>query len=324
MDFTKHLERILIEWKGGSVRSSLWSFSVLGCCRCYCSRYSEMIRKQELHEKGTKQKSFPRGRACGSGTRYVCPLHSNNPHQLPWWSKTMLCRVPNEKNSTKAVTQLNNSSRDHTGQQRDISGGGNACGIASTRPWRVVVMNWTKRNRECQGKTTEICEGNSKKTEIGQEEWEGLGREGGGIERGIWTLCREVCEYGRILNEGQVTKREKMVENGWKTRSKIYGTGPNIWGRLREREDKNRRGVPQGAEMRDLVNGRISVVHLNGLLLPSNNNIETKSESMEEHNHPSHGMPLKEKVYHSVRLRWTKGSWACWIPLSPFKDNELQ
>ena len=43
-----------------------------------------------------------------------------------------------------------------------------------------------------------------------------------------------------------------------------------------ERDDKNRRGVPQGAEMRDLVNGRISVVHLNGLLLPSNNNIETK------------------------------------------------
>ena len=75
-----------------------------------------------------------------------------------------------------------------------------------------------------------------------------------------------------------------------------------IYGEEMEREDKNRRGVPQGAEMRDLVNGWNSVVHLNELLLPSNNNIKTKSESMGEHNHPSHGMPLKE-VHHSVRLR---------------------
>ena len=35
----------------------------------------------------------------------------------------------------------------------------------------------------------------------------------------------------------------------------------------------------RAAEMRDLVIGWNSVVHLNGLLLPSNNN-ETKSESM--------------------------------------------
>ena len=52
---------------------------------------------------------------------------------------------------------------------------------------------------------------------------------------------------------------------------------------------------------RDLVNGWNYVVHLNGLLLPPNN-IETKSESMGEHNHPSRGMLLKE-VHHSVRLR---------------------
>ena len=44
--------------------------------------------------------------------------------------------------------------------------------------------------------------------------------------------------------------------------------------------DKNRRGVTQGAEeMRDLMNGWNSVVHLNGLLLPSNN-IKAKSESI--------------------------------------------
>ena len=47
----------------------------------------------------------------------------------------------------------------------------------------------------------------------------------------------KICEYGRLLYEGQVTKREKMVENGWKTRSKIYGTGPNKWGEM-ERDKK--------------------------------------------------------------------------------------
>ena len=102
------------------VRSSLWSSSVLGCCRCYCDRCSEMIHKQELHKKGIKQKSFPEGMRVGGGARYVCPLHNNNPPTLPWWSKTMLCRVPNEKHSTKAVTQLNNNSRDHRTTKGDF------------------------------------------------------------------------------------------------------------------------------------------------------------------------------------------------------------
>ena len=75
--------------------------------------------------------------------------------------------------------------------------------------------------------------------------------------------------------------------------------------------------------MRDLVIGWNSVVHLNELLLSFNNNIETKSESMGEHNHPSHGMLLKE-VYHSVRSRRTKRGVEPVGFLSLFKGNELQ
>ena len=53
-----------------------------------------------------------------------------------------MCRM--KKHFTKAATQLKqHNNRNYTGQQRGISGSGDVCGIASTRPWRVV-MNWTK------------------------------------------------------------------------------------------------------------------------------------------------------------------------------------
>ena len=216
------------------VRSSLWSFSALGCCRCCCDKCSEMIRKQELHEKGTKQKSFPEGMRVGGDARYVCPLHINNHPLLPWWSKTMLCRVLNEKTLHKGCITIKKQQQQKLHRTtKGVSLEVEMCVELLQQDheeWWWIELN--KRNRE-RVKEKQLEWGkNSKKAEIGQWEWRRTWKRRkrhwkwnlNNLQGSLWVWLK--IEWGTS---------NKERENGWKTRSKIYGTGPNKWGRDGER-----------------------------------------------------------------------------------------
>ena len=150
MNFTKHLERILIEkeevcvWGEVCGHPLLWG--VVGVTVTGAVKWS--TNKNSMKRAPNKNHSLE-GVRVGGGTRYLCPLPNNNPHNLLLWSKTMLCHGQNEKTLHKGRTTVKNNSRYHTGQQMGFSGSGDVCRIASTRLWGVAMMNWTKRNRAC-------------------------------------------------------------------------------------------------------------------------------------------------------------------------------
>ena len=299
MHFIKHLERILIEWKGGSVWGAICGHSLFWDVACVIVTDAvKWFTNRNSIKRAQNRNHFPEGVLVGGDARYVYPLHSNNPPPLPWWSKTMLCRVPNEKHFTKAVTKL--TTTDTTHDNKGIFLEVEMCVELLQQDheewwWRIEQ----KEPRGCHGKTTGMWEEQQEgwnRTRGMRRNWKGEGR---GIERGKWTLCGEICDYGRILNEGQVTKREKMEEKGWKQEARLMELD-QISGE-RWRGIKNRRGVPQGPH-----NWVEFCCPPEWIAVTIQQQHQNKEWIHGENNHPSHGMPLKE-VRHSVRLRWTKG-----------------
>ena len=72
-----------------------------------------MIHKQELHEKGTKQKTIPLRACLWEVMEDMCALSTTITIHCLGEVKLCCAMGRMKKHSTKAVTQLNNNSRDH-------------------------------------------------------------------------------------------------------------------------------------------------------------------------------------------------------------------